>query len=51
MEAICLQDKEECTPEPGGDKLGEENGWGAAVVAPGRWHREHRGSPSPAGTG
>lgn len=46
-EAICLRDKEECTPKPRGDKLGEENECGAAVVALGRWHGEHRESPEP----
>lgn len=45
MEAICLQDKEECTPKPGGDKLGEENECGASVVAQGAERDPQPGLP------
>lgn len=47
MEAICLQDKEECTPELWEDKLGEQNEYGIAMVVLGRLHTEQIRYPRP----
>lgn len=47
MKAICLQDKEECTPKLWEDKLGEQNECGIAMAALGRLHMEQIRYPLP----
>lgn len=49
MEAICLQDKEECTPELWEDKLGEQNEYGIAIVILERLQAEQIQYPHPGG--
>lgn len=46
MKAICLQDKEECTPKLWEDKLGEQNECGIAMAALGRLHMEQKVPPA-----
>lgn len=49
MEAICLQDKEEDTPELREDKLGEQNEYGIAIVILEHLHMEQIRYPHPRG--